>query len=410
MSSKALTIVEEFIRNDNPQIRKNALIALAVINETDAITLIARTAMEDPETSVRQRAEDELVQLDNQSLEPAIQVAISELQSQTDEIRQRAYAFLGRLRGKGVEARPLFHVSWQRRLRMAARMNAYLNPVRTWRLRLRLWKACLLGLFIGSILARSLPLFPSTADYTTRIVQIVIASAVLVIIGLAVIIFAAQRAAPINSQPNRSAASVVEVTTTGALALLILLPIFLLVLVGQLIYEAPWLTSLLVVLIGLMVGLVRAGTIFAFGVSGNQRWNRFLQVAAGAAFGSVPFNLIVLLIAYYSQDKSSALIALTVAWSIHLPFAFGAANAFAGVDREAPPSGKSQERYPALRGLLVLLALILALGLNVSMVKLSLSRLKSNPPAPNTTLGNKGLRIEGKVSAEGYMRETADAI
>jgi hypothetical protein len=388
MTTKALSLVEEFIRSPQPQLRKNALTALAVINEPKAIELMTSVALEDSDAGVRQRAEDELFKLHLHS--DAIGLAFTRLRSPDEETQQRAYAFLGRLRSKSATEIPL-SIPWRDRLKLAARMNAYLYPKRSWRLRLRLWKPGLAGILLGSVfpVAFALRHFLDIDPYRTpadRIVQISFGLAVLVVVGIVLIVFAGQRTTPIYRHPNRFAAGVVETATTGFLGLVSVTPIFVLALIWQWL-EGFSLGSLFIPLAGLMVGFVRVGTILSFGIFSARRTNRIAEVFGGAAIGSLAFVVVIVLIFKASGDTKLAFEWLVAAWLVHLPLAFGAANAFASVDKEALPSDVIVllDRWRRLRAVILLAAFLFSVGLNSETLKRIADRLHRSPTIPGGT-------------------------
>jgi branched-subunit amino acid transport protein AzlD len=258
-------------------------------------------------------------------------------------------------------------------------MNAYLYPKRSWRFRLRLWKPGLAGLLFGSVfpIAFALRQFLNPDSYTTRvdrIVQIFLGLAVLVVVGIVLIVFAGHRTTPIYRHPNRFAAGVVETATTGFLGLLGVTPLFLLLLILQLFdRQGSPLGSLFIPLAGLMVGFVRAGTILSFGILSSRRANKIVQVFGGAAIGSLAFMLVLVVgfIFFAWSDQTYAFNWLVAAWLVHLPIAFGAANAFASVDKEALPTFDLVliDHWRGLRTVILIITFLLSLGLNISTWK-----------------------------------------
>lgn len=376
MTTKALSLVEEFIRSPQPQLRKNALTALAVINEPKAIELMTRVALEDSDAGVRERAENELFELNLPS--DAIALALNSLRSSDEETQQRAYAFLGRLRSN-IPTGALLSIPWRDRLRLAAR--AYLYPKRSWRLRLGLWKPGLAGILLGSVfpIAFALRRFSAVQPYqqADRIVQISLGLAMVVVVGIVLIVFAGHRTTPIYRHPNRFAAGVVETATTGFLGLVGVTPIFVLVLIWQWLDRFS-LGSLFIPLAGLMVGFVRAGTILSFGLSSARRANRIVEVLGGVAIGSLAYVLVIRIIFFASDYPAASFVWLVAAWLVHLPLAFGAANAFASVDKEALPNYAlvRLDRWRRLRAVIFLAAFLFSVGLNISTLK----RMSSRPP------------------------------
>src|SRR3712207_3033598 len=100
MSRDPLSIVDEFLRYPDPQMRKNAVTALALVESEKAIRRLVEIALSDSEPQVRKRAEDEILRLDGQQAEWAVEALGAAMKD--SERRLLAYAALGRLRSRGL--------------------------------------------------------------------------------------------------------------------------------------------------------------------------------------------------------------------------------------------------------------------------------------------------------------------
>jgi hypothetical protein len=333
--------MEEFLRLGTPQIRKNALTALAVINDEESARLIATAAMEDEDVGVRRRAEEESLLLSSKFLQSVNDVFLKALTSPEFQKQQRAYAILGRLKSEGL-AMPHPRMPRGIRMRLAGSMSSYLYPVRNLSFRLRSWQPGLLGTLVGMI-----PFIVFMVNhglkYQSKINfagSLVLWSLVTLIIGTISAIFAAQFATPINLQLRPIAATLVEliaafVSMLGGGLLLSFLFTFLPIGVPR---DA---VLLFVPLLALLAAIVRLGTILAFGRAGffkrlrRKTGNWLIQIVAGTASGFLIATGLYLLFSLYASPYEVP--AFKGIWLASLAVAVGMACAFAKIDSEAPP-------------------------------------------------------------------------
>jgi hypothetical protein len=297
MYPNTLTIVEEYLRSTDTQLRKNALSALAVMSaDLKAMTRLIDIALVDHEESVQQHAEEEIVALKDEDLNSAVmrlQRALDDEQKQ-----QRAYAILGRLKGQGI-AVSMPRKSWLTRIRLALRIRSYVYPERNLGFRLKAWKPSLLGGFIGlCILAVFLA---SIAHPKLSEVPIYIAS-LASLLGLSPLtgIVASQRTTPIGSYLDETVAYFVEVGSaivSGVLGTIAFLLLFLF-LFKSLDIGSRDLGSMLIFVTtsGLLIGAIRAGTILAHRIFPNKRLSHIFQVGVGASLLFLMFTGYTLLV------------------------------------------------------------------------------------------------------------------
>ena len=90
-------IAKEYVQStEPPAVRKNALTALAALDDPEGWAVLADSALTDPDETVRRLAEEELSRLPSPSARKAIEPVLAMLE--VPKKGQRAYALLGRLR------------------------------------------------------------------------------------------------------------------------------------------------------------------------------------------------------------------------------------------------------------------------------------------------------------------------
>lgn len=346
MASISTTLMEEFLRLGTPQIRKNALTALAVINDAESARLIATVAMEDDDVGVRRRAEEESLMLSSKLLQSVNDVFLKALTSPEFQKQQRAYAILGRLKSEGM-VMPHPRMPRGIRMRLAGSMSSYLYPVRSLSFRLRSWQPGLLGTLAGLIpfivFIVNYGLRNESKSYAAIIVSLF--SFFVLVVGTISAIFAAQFATPINLQLRPIAATLVELIAAFVSMLaggLLLSILFGWIPLGFLHNDSVIL--LFVPLLALLAAVVRLGTILAFGRANSfkrlrgKTSNWLIQILAGTAAGSLIATGLYLMFSLGASRYE--LPAFKGIWLASLAVAVGLATAFAKIDSEAPPQPK----------------------------------------------------------------------
>jgi len=129
MNNNPLEIIIEFLNSETPQLRRNAMTALANLHDSEAVKYMVQTALTDKDESVRARAEDELANLDEQSLTMLSKDFITRLGDKSESLP--AYALLGRLRSRGLQLK-LESLNWLRTLYLEFGLFKYVYPKRGW--------------------------------------------------------------------------------------------------------------------------------------------------------------------------------------------------------------------------------------------------------------------------------------
>lgn len=345
MASISTMVMEEFLRSEATQVRKNALTALSLVDDPDSAGLIVITALEDDDPGVRRRAEEESLALDENLLNSARDVIVNALTSGDAQKQQRAYALLGRLRSNGITLSTP-GMPWGIRMRMAGAMSSFLYPVRSLSFRLRSWQPGLLGSLVGVIpLMLYMVAIRSDTKGRTAITMGLAALAVL-LVGTVVSVLATQFSTPINLQLRRFAATIVEVLATffiSLFGLLIVFIVFSLLFSGDgRFYGEFGLVLLVVPLLALFAAIVRLGTILAFGRLTFIQWPRsktrnwLIQIGVGTAVGMLAVATPIYLI-FKTDAYEGDLQGYRAWWLAAFAVGMGLASSFAKVDREAPP-------------------------------------------------------------------------
>jgi len=134
MNNNPLEIIIEFLNSETPQLRRNAMTALANLHDSEAVKYMVQTALTDKDESVRARAEDELANLDEQSLAMLCKDFTARLKDKSE--RLPVYALLGRLRAKSLHLK-LESLNWLRIFYLEFSLFKYVYPIRGWKFYLR---------------------------------------------------------------------------------------------------------------------------------------------------------------------------------------------------------------------------------------------------------------------------------
>lgn len=333
MKHDPLSIVDEFLRSPDVQVRKNALTALAVIGNDESISRLLDVALTDELKEVRTRAEEELLSLQDESLTCLTRLFRMVLADK--ERRRPAYALLGRLRGRGFTV-PVPSLTMMQRLQLTAAITAFIYPSRGWQFHPRSFLSALGGGVLGSLLfIVFLTIFATTgtgAEFDAGFRGGLFFNALLLSPLMAV--FATQRSVPINFHYDRFVATIIELIWIAVFGC-ILYPV--LVVLALLSGEAStdWPTGqIMVSLIQLLLFLttVRAGTLIASGIFAKRRANLYAEVAVGTAFSIVAITAVDLL---FFRVMDTAFISSE--WVLYMPLSLGIAAAFARIDEEFVP-------------------------------------------------------------------------
>jgi len=339
-------IICEYLNRAEPQVRKNALTALAAIGDQDSIERLITAALEDPAPEVRSHAEAEIAKFEGPVAESARDHLHRLLEDKDPKRRATTYALLGRLRVLGFPAlRPA--LSWLKRWRLAASLRSHPSIPRRPFFHGPLLRTSLFAGVAGAILisvyliiALKIPLLE--ADFL--IFMLLLGPILSVVIAL----FAARNSMPAGLQYDGAAANVAE---TSSLAVRSVIPVFLGLLLAS--YNtlphqenSEWLVIALFGASCLVLALatVRGGTFLALGVARNSSWKRRLPIAAGTACGFFVLTLPLVMhhvSAIYSGRAEKFVEAL---WLCLLPSILGLAATLAQIDREPEVPGLTASR------------------------------------------------------------------
>jgi hypothetical protein len=351
MASTSITVLEEFLRSASSQTRKNSLTALSVIDNEESAKLIATIALQDDDASVRQRAVDEMLSLDQNLRKTVIDVLSQGMSSEDAHQKERAYAILGRLKSQGWDI-PKVRMKWGDRLWLATSIYSSAYPQRGWWFRVRSLKPAILATAIATLpcivsiifMAVRDQSFASQALYIKVLIIaicIVLPIAILGVIGAVLSVLSTQFASPIYLHLRLLAASIVQVLVTflctflgGFFGLMVLY--FLGIFRYTMIEQSEFIIFLL--LLGLMAAVIRLGTLLPLGrtrfvqMSRSRKMNWFLETAAGTLGG---FSLATVLYLWYMRDASPYDRGpYTAIWLASLAIIVGLANSFAKIDTE----------------------------------------------------------------------------
>jgi hypothetical protein len=314
-------IARQYVQlTEPPSVRKNALTALAALDDPEGWAVLADTALTDPDESVRYQAEEELSRLPSQSARKAIEPVLAMLE--VPQKGQQAYALLGRLRNRGMEFRlpPLNLFS---RLKLAKALRNDLYPKRGFFFHMRTVKAATLGTLLA---------WAGTVVFCAALQDIHLeASSVMgyLILGWIIAILLTM-IATIYAAPARSYADIIGGALLDIIAAAAAVEIFF---VAMMLIRAFSKQRLIaqdyeLIIIGPLAGAsVRAGTLAAFGIVRKPWANRLLELVVGGLCGLAVFNLALL---HASSDTL-----LGNVWLMTLPVSFGLAAGFAGIDSQS---------------------------------------------------------------------------
>lgn len=347
----ALSIMEEFLRSSEPQVRQNVLTALSVVDDPAGAKLMAEAALSDKDNGVRKKALDEIAALDEGARSFAIKVFADALEAEDEERQQRAYFLLGQLRDKEVSIHDV-RVPPGKGMRLAASLVTRTFLARNWLYRLRGWRYGFWGTLLASVvfLLYAVEFYDAT-KYVNAALGVAAAEAGVIGMGILLAVFATQFSAPISLQLSRLHALFVELITslTGSVVGMLLLFTLLGGILKSLLYWERIGDLVLIVIIpacGLLAVVVRFGTIIGFWYGGKRfggmrKRVRMFEILYGAMMGfaatSVAFFFYYWTNIRFQSYSRVELNFFTSLWLASGAVAVGLANAFAKIDSEGPP-------------------------------------------------------------------------
>jgi hypothetical protein len=358
MNRNPVLVISEYLLRSEPQVRKNSLTALAMMQDEESLALLVRTALTDPDPGVRAHAEEELAQLTG--ADAVVGMLHRELASPEVDRRQAAYGLLGRLRLRGVPAaRP--RIPLPRRWRLAASLRSRAGGF--WA-RLLDGRVLKVGLQAGGLGAILIALFLwASLDVSLRngmFAQLLLIGPLL---ATAAALVVTRRSIPFGLQYDRLVAALGEICWVWFLSLV-------LALLGILVWsrftganlsaELYVSMAILALAFPLFAVAIRVGTLLALGMTRKTSYNFLLAVAAGAGAGLLTLTLPLALASVPEETAGGLAPFLHGAWLLLLPSAFGLAAAFAHIDQRNPTRSPVAGRAGAvlasiLAGLLLLI-------------------------------------------------------
>lgn len=316
----------EYLHAPEPQVRKNAVTALAVLGGRESTRILVEMAMDEVDTDVRRRAEAEILELPD--AERALAVDAIQRHLEERPRRNATYALTGRLRSQGWSGRvPL---GWSaRRLLTAHSLRALLYPKRDLRFRTRSAASAFGGAVVGTLFVLLLMYFAGV-DWGDAATALCVSG--LFFAGVLAIVVT-QRATPIALHYDTLAGAVVELAWT---ALLSIFPGFLLVIVAMLLSAPPddllpAVPTAVLVDTPLLALAVRAATLATGGVSASPRVNQWIATAAGTSAGWLVASML-----HVARQHGPHNAAVVSWWLLALPASIALAAAFAAIDADAP--------------------------------------------------------------------------
>ena len=310
---KPFLIANEYLQPGEPQqVRKNAVTALAALDDHESREILAHNAVTESDPEVRQRMQSEIVKMPREASQKVLALVLRELE--VPEKQGTAYTLLGELRNKGLSFTfpPL---PFSTRLRLAKTMRDYLYPNRSFRFHFRAVKGSLLGTLLAwlALLAFCLSL-QSTPDPGIVLVAGCLLAAVVSAAGTLL-------ASPAGLYADSKGGALLDtlvagLATLGAAAVVTLVSFALK-------SPSPYLWVVTAPLVG---AAVKAGTLGAFGLAKGEWLNRIIQIVAGGSCGLAIYEF-VLIVTGHTGDEF-----LAGSWMWIVLVSYGLAGAFASID------------------------------------------------------------------------------
>lgn len=367
MSRDPVPVIEEFLRDDEVRLRRNALTALGVIGGERSVGLLVRSALTDPQPEVRNQAVREigaLLQEDKGSSGEVLErlasagrdpdaylSSLGDEQTEPGEVRRRAARLLGEIRSTGES--PAGALPIKQRLLVAVQQGTRYYPReerQSVRFRTRALRPGLVGGLVGAVLFAVFLAIARVPALEGVLVPLLLAG---VITAPLFALCATQFATP--AAPRRFDRAVGVPIELGAAAVGGLL--FGIVVAALLLLDG-WPPRYLVyhiLLAVLLAVVVRLGTLMAYGLTNRVQTNQLVQVAVGGLLGLLVLTLVTAAVAGAPDGPPVATGDLddlsTIAppptgrgvlaralWFGLLPACVALALAFASVDNETRPA------------------------------------------------------------------------
>jgi hypothetical protein len=333
MKSETLSIVNQYVDSPDPRIRQNSCTALAAIRSKVSISRLVDLALNDEDSNVRQRAEEELSTLPEEASHHS-GAAFDEALTRASTCAI-AYKLIGRLR-TADKIIPIKRRSILARLKLAISLRTRPDTERKWKFQHFALFPSLLGGMIGFVSVTAYIIFAFGATPDSRLANYWLISCLIVAPGIGVL--STQRSNPIGLHFDRPAgffSEIITVMVTTAIGSLI----FALVAYGIFSLRSMYTFSDMVTygpFIGILAcvyaGTLRAATMSTAGVFGANRWSKYAQIISGVTTGLLVITLSVEIAGVFYPVKGF----YSELWATVLPLHVGAAAAYASIDSLAP--------------------------------------------------------------------------
>lgn len=361
MAGDPVSIVEDFFKSTDPQIRMNAMTAYGIIGNRQSIEALVQVALEDDDPdddvddAVRERAEQELAALTDIQAQTLIKESLQKILNPEQKVQTRilkdpekkqeeekkkkkekeeAYLLAGRLRSRGL---PLegSGLPLPEQLKLIYTTRSRLYPGHGWAFNVRTALSGLVAGLIGAVLALYIGmvtgLLKSDEDLLLMIAGVLAAPAMSLAAGRLVV--------PFSLQTDRREAALFEAVFSALWGLVLGAATF----VVFLIFDSRVFSYIIPLILGtaVLMGAIRLGTLAGYGVFSGRRMRRLFQITLGTVVG-----LLLLGLAFFVGGGSKLAAdgdQLTLIYvSYFVPLAFAIANGFARIDgaegskRQAP--------------------------------------------------------------------------
>lgn len=333
-------IAREYVQpGEPPQVRKNALSALATLGGTESWGVLTEVALVDTDPSVRERAETELSSLTPDSAARAIEPLFGDLD--VDARKEAAYSLLGRLRNRGLSF-TFPRRSLGSRLSLARKTARHLTPSHGWTFFFRAWKGGVTGAVAAWILLMlyCVVLIDAHVEMATAIAYLI----VLFVICPLLAIPATNWTPPIRCYADTLGGLLLDMAVAAAVGGLWGLVVALAITRTE--GGMPHRHWLLVAVLPVAAAAVRFGTVAFFGRRRAPAQNVVLQMVGGFGCGTLVIHLALLMSSGTNEPFNTSWAGVVIA-------AGALAGTYAWIDRKSTPIPVVRTRVAILAGLMV---------------------------------------------------------
>jgi hypothetical protein len=328
--------------NESVQVRKNAVIALAALDDEESRALLAEKAVTDDSAEVQQKARDEIAAMPMESSQRILQLVLRDLPV---EDRQRtAYIMLGELRNKGLRFK-FPPISLMARIGLAKDMRDHLYPRRGARFWFRTLPGVLFGVvvsWVGLLLfCAGLNLHP---DMGSSLIFLLLAG----LLTIAVAVGATFLSSPARLNPDWIGSALLQMGIAAGIAFVCAV-LALLITMANVNDLRPYFLFLCAPAVA---ASVRAGTSATFGVAEPKLLNRVIQTLVGGTCGVAVYELLII------GTRKNQVGFYAGIWMWMVLVSYGLAAAYAWIDSTSHPRRVVPRLLTATTILLVLLCAI----------------------------------------------------